>query len=204
MPTALLARASKVSDYATAMTTATAWTMRKKLALSGFLLLALTGLTESRVLAQAETYSSDKVEYVLELPSHVWKQVAEPDENHQSAEWVYGDRVNGYLRIRKEAMDPNLTMSEFAHRYQDQRLVFLPGYVAVGKDIGKEERFTGRLNGVMLSYEFTQTGKPMTGRTYYLQADSHTVYVLMFTGLRRELAGIRNQTDQIARTFHLK
>ena len=178
--------------------------MRKKLAFSGFLLLALTGLTESRVLAQAETYSSDKVEYVLELPSHVWKQVAEPDENHQSAEWVYGDRVNGYLRIRKEAMDPNLTMSEFAHRYQDQRLVFLPGYVAVGKDIGKEERFTGRLNGVMLSYEFTQTGKPMTGRTYYLQADSHTVYVLMFTGLRRELAGIRNQTDQIARTFHLK
>lgn len=178
--------------------------VRTRLAFSGLLFLALTGLTETRVRAQAESYSSDKVEYVLDLPSRMWKQVAEPDENHQSAEWVYGDRVNGYLRIRKEAVDSNLTMSEFAHHYQDQRLAFLPGYVAVGKDIGKEERFTGRLNGVMLSYEFTQTGKLMTGRTYYLQADSHTIYVLLFTGLRDKLAGIRNQTDQIARSFHLK
>jgi hypothetical protein len=178
--------------------------LKARLVMSGLCVLALTGLTAPRASAQAQTYSSDKVEYVLELPSRVWKQVAEPDENHQSAEWVYGDRVDGYLRIRKEAMDSNLTMSELAHRYQDQRMGFLPGYVAVGKDIGKEERFTGRLSGVMLSYEFTQTGKPMTGRTYYLQADSHTVYVLLFTGLRDKLAGIRNQTDQIARTFHLK
>ena len=44
----------------------------------------------------------------------------------------------------------------------------------------------------------------MSGRTYYLQAGSRTVYVLRFTGLRNKLAVIRNQTDQIARSFKLK
>jgi hypothetical protein len=174
------------------------------LLLSGFLLLGLAGVLAPAAHAQSQTYSNDKVEYTLELPSPLWHLVAELDENHQSAEWVYGDRVNGYLRIRKESMDPNLTISEFAHRYQDQRLGFLPGYVALAKGISKEERFSGRLNGEMLSFEFTQTGKAMTGRAYYLQADSKTVYVLLFTGLRDKMGSIRNQTDQIARSFHLK
>ena len=44
----------------------------------------------------------------------------------------------------------------------------------------------------------------MAGRTYYLQADSRTVYTLRFTGLRDKLIRIRNQTDQIARSFRLK
>jgi hypothetical protein len=44
----------------------------------------------------------------------------------------------------------------------------------------------------------------MLGRTYYLQADSRTIYALRFTGLRDKLSRIRNQTDVIARTFKLK
>jgi hypothetical protein len=44
----------------------------------------------------------------------------------------------------------------------------------------------------------------MAGRTYYLQADSRTVYALRFTGMRDKLARIRNQTDQIARSLKLK
>ena len=167
-------------------------------------LLALTGVSPPHATAQAVSYTSDKVEYTLEVPSRLWKLIAEPDENHQSPEWVYGDRLNGYLRIHKEAMGPNLTMSEFARAYQSQRLGFLPDYIDVGKDIDKEERFAGHLTGVMLSYEFTQTGKRMLGRSYYLQADSHTVYVLLFTGLRDKMGSIRNQTDQIARSFRLK
>jgi hypothetical protein len=44
----------------------------------------------------------------------------------------------------------------------------------------------------------------MAGRTYYLQGDDRTIYALRFTGLRDKLGRIRNQTDQIARTFKLK
>jgi hypothetical protein len=78
-------------------------------------------------------------------------------------------------------------------------LRFLPGFIE-----GKQEPFNGRVDGVIMSYEFVRTGKPMLGRTYYLQTDNRTIYALRFTGLRDKLARIRNQTDLIARTFKLK
>jgi len=164
----------------------------------GLLTLAVVLAYTTSVGAQTQ-YTSDKVDYIVELPSPTWHLVAEPDATHQHAEWVYGDRLDGYLRIRKEGTEPDLSTSEFARREQEQRVHFLPGYVD-----GKEERFAGHLNGVTVSYEFTQAGKPMAGRTYYLQSDSRTVYVLRFTGYRDKLARIRNQTDQIARNFRLK
>ena len=150
-------------------------------------------------LAQSQTFTSDKVDYSLELPSSTWKVVSEPDASHQHAEFIYGDRNDGHLRIRKDVLDSGLTVSEFARRDQEQKVHFLPGYID-----GKEERFSGRLNGVTISFEFTAAGKPMEGRTYYLQADSHTIYALRFTGTRDKLARIRNQTDLIARSFQVK
>src|SRR5262245_15395587 len=103
------------------------------------------------------------------------------------------------MGIRKETIEDGVTMSDFAHRDLDQKTRFLPGYVA-----GKEDSFTGRLSGVTNSYEFTERGKAMAGRTYYLQGDARTVFVLRFTGLREKLLRIRNQTDQIARSLRLK
>ena len=173
--------------------------MRFVFKLAAFLLVFASGLSLLSLNGQ-QTYTSAKVDYTVEFPSAMWRLVGEPDDMHQYAEWIYGDRLDGYLRIRKEALDPDLSISDFAHRDQDTRIRFLPGYV----DVGKEEKFAGRLSGVILSYEFTQTGKSMSGRTYYLQAGSRTVYVLRFTGLRNKLAVIRNQTDQIARSFKLK
>jgi hypothetical protein len=166
--------------------------------LSMFAVLGLAAMGTS-VAAQSHSYTSSKVNYVVDFPSPLWRLVDEPDEMHQHAEFVYGDRNDGYLRIRKETLDEGLTVREFARRDQEQKVRFLPGYVD-----GKEDPFTGRLTGVTVSYEFTQAGKPMVGRTYYLQADDRTVYVLRFTGSRDKLARIRNQTDQIGRTFKLK
>ena len=144
-------------------------------------------------------YTNDKVDYSLELPSATWHVIAEPDPAHEHAEFVYGDRLAGYLQIRKEVVDAGTTPSELARRDQDQKLRFVPGFVE-----GKEETFSGRLNGVTISYEFVKTGKPMMGRIYYLQADNRTIFALRFTGLRDRLARIRNQTDLIARSFKLK
>jgi hypothetical protein len=174
--------------------------LRSKLA---FLLISASvglAIVGSSVLAQNHSYTSDKVEYVVEFPSATWKLVDVPNESHQAAEFIYGDRNDGYLRIRKESIGDGLTVREFARRDQEQKVRFLPGYVD-----GKEDNFVGILSGVTISYEYTQAGKPMAGRTYYIQRDgTTTVYVLRFTGTRDKLSRIRNQTDQIARTFKLK
>lgn len=160
--------------------------------------LVLIGLMTPVTLAQ-QVYSHDKVDYTFELPSTTWKSILEPDAGHEHPEFVYGDRLDGYLTIRKEVVDAGTTPAEVARRDQDLKLRFLPGFVE-----GKQDPFNGRLDGVTMSYEFVRTGKPMLGRTYYLQADSRTIYALRFTGLRDKLSRIRNQTDLIARTFKNK
>ena len=160
--------------------------------------LVLIALTAPVALAQ-QTYTHDKVEYTFEIPSATWRAILEPDAAHEHPEFVYGDRLDGFLTIRKEVVDADISPGEVARRDQDLKLRFLPGFVE-----GKQEPFNGRLSGVTMSYEFVRTGKPMLGRTYYLQVDNRTIYALRFTGLRDKLSRIRNQTDLIARTFKLK
>jgi hypothetical protein len=163
-----------------------------------FLAFLLIGLTTSAALGQ-QVYTHEKVDYSFELPSTTWRAILEPDAAHEHPEFVFGDRLDGFLTIRKEIVEADITPSELARRDLDQKLRFLPGFIE-----GKEEPFKGRLDGVAVSYEFVRTGKPMLGRTYYLQSDNRTIYALRFTGLRDKLNRIRNQTDLIARTFKTK
>ena len=169
--------------------------MKHPIALFVLMLIAGGGYTA----AAQQVYTSDQIDYKLDLPSPLWRAISEPDAVHDHAEFINGDRLDGYLQIRKEVVDANITPSVLARRDLDQKLRFLPGFVE-----GKDEPFKGRLNGVTVSYEFIKTGKPMMGRIYYLQADNRTIYALRFTGLRDKLARIRNQTDVIARSFQLK
>jgi hypothetical protein len=164
---------------------------------AGLLLLLIVG---SFFLAPAQDiYTTDQLDYTIELPSTVWRPVSGSDAAHEHAEFVNGERLEGYLQIRKEVVDAGTTAADLSRRDMEQKLRFLPGFVE-----GKEEKFSGRLNGVTVSYEFVRTAKPMMGRIYYLQADNRTVYALRFTGLREKLGRIRNQTDVIARSFKLK
>lgn len=160
--------------------------------------LVLFVLMAPVALAQ-QVYTHDKVDYSFDIPSPTWRVISDPDAGRGHPEFVYGDRLDGYLTIRKEVVDAGTTAADIARRDQDLTLRFLPGFVE-----GKTDSFNGRLDGVTMSYEFVRTGKPMLGRTYYLQADSRTIYALRFTGLRDKLSRIRNQTDLIARTFKLK
>ncbi|HEY0543940.1 MAG TPA: hypothetical protein VGC91_00985 [Pyrinomonadaceae bacterium] len=148
---------------------------------------------------ESQTFSDEKVNYTLELPSATWRVVVRPDDVSQRAEFIYGDRLDGYLQVHKEMVEAGVKPSDLASSDKDAKLRFKPGYID-----GKQENFSGRLSGVTLSYEYTFSGKPMVGRIYYLQADNRTIYVLHFTGLRDKLARIRNQTDAIARSFKLK
>ncbi len=162
-----------------------------------FVLMTPAVLTHAAL--QEYSYTSPKADFTIDLPSGSWRKTGEPDDVHQHTEFIYGDRNDGYLRIRKEVMAEGTSIKDFALRDQDERTRFLPGFVN-----GKDDPFNGRLDGRTLSYEFTQAGKPMAGRSYYLQSDPRTVYVLRFTGLRQKLLSIRNQTDFIARSLKVK
>ena len=167
---------------------------------SAFLICALIlSFAAASAFAQGQTFTSDKLDYQIDFPSATWRTVSEPDTAHQHLEFVYGDRNDGHLRVRKEVVEAGTTPSDLARRDQEQKLRFLTGYVD-----GKEERFAGRMNGVVFTYEYTSGGKVMGGRTYYLQADNRTIYTVRFTGQRDKLLVIRNQTDNIARSFRLK
>ena len=161
--------------------------------------LALLACGAAAASAQEQPYTSGTDEYSLELPSEVWKAVPRPDSEHRHVEFVNGVRPDGYLRVRREAVEGGADLKEFARAEADTKLRYQPGFV-----VGKDENFSGRLRGVVLNYEYTQGGKPMAGRVYYLQADGRTVYVLHFTGTRDKLQRIQNQTDAIARSFRLK
>lgn len=151
------------------------------------------------LVASQQVYTSNADGYSLELPSTEWRAISEGDGERGHSEFINGDRLQGFLQIRTEAVETETKPSDVARRDLDQKLRFLPGFVE-----GKQESFSGRLEGVTVSYEFVRTGKPMMGRIYYLQADNRTIYALRFTGLRDKLARIRNQTDFIARSFKLK
>jgi len=134
-------------------------------------------------------------EFLLDLPNETWRVT----NKTANPEIIYGDRLDGYLQIRKVAVDQGTTLSDVIDREINQKLQFKPGFVN-----GKEENFKGNLSGKAANYEYTGSGKAMIGRVYFLQADNKTVYVLHFTGLRDKLRLLRNQTDAIARSFELK
>jgi len=161
--------------------------------------LALVAFAATAARAQEQPYTSETEEYALELPSSSWRAVLRAAGDRSPSEFVFNDRMDGYLRLRREVVESDTKLSDFARAQTDTKLRFLPGFVG-----GKEEAFTGRLRGLVSNYEYTTAGRSMAGRIYYLQADGRTVYVLHFTGLRDRLQRIQNQTDSIARSFRLK
>ena len=149
--------------------------------------------------AQDQTFSDANVEYTFDLPEPTWKMVIKPSPSNPNVEFAYGDRLDGHLEIRKISVKETDALSDLIRNDQEQKLQFLPGFVA-----GKEEVFSGNLKGKVFNYEYVRSGKPMSGRFYYLKSDATTLYIVRFTGLRDKLRLIRNQVDSIARTFKLK
>ncbi len=89
-----------------------------------FLALAAM-LALASVLATAQqTFTSDHAGYTLELPSEKWRVTQEPDSLHEHAEFIYGDRNDGYLRIRKDVVEAGATAADISQRDKDQKLKF--------------------------------------------------------------------------------
>ncbi len=147
---------------------------------------------------ETATFSDSSVEYTFDLPDPTWKQTVKPSSTSPNVEYVYKDRADGHLEVRRIAIKAGDALPDTISG-EEQRLQFQPGYVA-----GKEEEFKGALNGRIFNYEFIRSGRNMSGRFYFLRADDKTLYVLRFTGMREKLRTVRNQTDSIARTFAIK
>lgn len=155
--------------------------------------LVLTG--DAR--GQGSAFSNPDVEYAFELPDERWKMTVKPSVTTPNVEYVFGDRTEGHLEVRRLGLPSRGSISDVI-REEEQKLQFLPGYVA-----GKEEPFGGFLRGSAFNFEFVRAGRPMSGRFYFLRSGD-SVYVLRFTGYRDRLRTIRNQTDAIARTFTIR
>jgi hypothetical protein len=148
--------------------------------------------------AQGLSFANSDVDYSFDLPDQRWKMTVKPSATTPNVEYVYGDRTDGHLEVRRVNIPAKAIISDVI-KDEEQKLQFLPGYVA-----GKEEQFGGFLNGMIFNFEFVRSGRPMSGRFYFLKADESSLYVLRFTGYRDQLRSIRNQTDAIARTFKVK
>src|SRR5258708_25242165 len=174
---------------------------REKMRSNKFSLIFLAAalfFTAFSAFAQDEVFSDPNVDYTFILPDAKWKMTVKPSATSPNVEYVYGDRRDGHLEIRKLTVGKDTILTDVIQD-DEQKRQFLPGYVA-----GKEENFAGKLKGAVFNFEFVRAGSSMGGRYYFLRANNTTVYVLRFTGQKDDLRGIRNQTDSIARTFGVK
>lgn len=159
---------------------------------------ALNLFLAASLFAQNETFSDPNVEYTFDLPDAAWKMTSKPSTLSPNVEYVFKDRSDGYMEVRKLSIKSNQMLGDII-REEETKLQFMPGYVA-----GKEENFQGALDGRVFNFEFVRSARNMSGRFYFLKAKDDTVYILRFTGERDKLRTIRNQVDSIARTFKVK
>lgn len=154
------------------------------------------------ITAKAQTtFTTDGLDYALDLPSASWKPVSRVDV-HEHFEFINGDGYsNGYLRLRKKLV-PSGTVPEAIFLEDEKReLSRLPGYIVCDR---QGATVAGHLQGRVFSYEYVNAGMNMDGRIYYLQVDNRTFYTLHFTVASVKLRGLRDQMDSIARSFRLK
>lgn len=149
--------------------------------------------------AQSGSFSDPNVDYSFDLPDAKWKMTVKPSATNPNVEYVYGDRLDGHLSIRKQTIAKDAVMSDVISDEDQRKLQFLPGYVA-----GKQESFAGKLKGAIFNFEYVNAGRSMGGRYYFLRANDTTVYILRFVGQKDSMRSLRTQTDSIARTFAMK
>lgn len=160
--------------------------------------IVLSLLAVVSAFGQTDSFSDSNVDYSFDLPDAKWKMTVKPSAISPNVEYVFVDRNDGHLEVRRLTVAKDAILADII-RDEEQKLQFLPGYVA-----GRDENFAGRLRGAVFNFEFVRAGRPMSGRFYFLRGSDNTVYVLRFTGFRDKLRSIRNQTDSIGRTFDLR
>jgi len=141
------------------------------------ILLAIWLLKPHTTSAQT-TFQNTNISYTFSIPSDTWKQTREPDERTQFTEFVFGNRANGILRIRKEAGEGIASLQELLDNLIKNKMAFLPGYLA-----GEQNNFIGKMSGLSFPYTFLQSGKDMAGVVFVFGDDQKNFYTISFTAL---------------------
>ena len=144
---------------------------------------------------QTAPFNDVNVDYTFQIPNAKWKMVKSGAAGN--VEFVYSDRNDGHVEIRKISSPRSTPMADII-KDQEDKLQFLPGYLA-----GKQENFLGKLGGAIFNYEFVKSGRAMSGRMYFLRSGD-SIYLLKFTGFQDSLRSIRTETDMIGRSFEVK
>lgn len=164
--------------------------------LSLFAVLIILGVVS--VFGQTGTFSDVNADYTFEIPDAKWKMTSKPSAASPGVEFVFVERNEGHVEVRKLAAGKNALLTDVI-RDEEQKLQFLPGYVT-----GKEENFVGYLKGSVFNFEYVKAGRPMSGRFYFLRSGDGSVYVVRVTGFRDKVRVLKSQTDSIARTFNVR
>src|SRR6185503_491994 len=156
-------------------------------------------LLPSKVKSETRSYTAENVNYVLVLPSAQWRAINVPGIANDSTEFLYDNDGTVHLRIRRELVGADVTVTDLIQRQQTLQRSSLPGYVKE-----KIEPVAGRLSGARYAYEYVTDGKPTARVIYYLEANNRVVYRLEFAGSPDLLRTLSGETDLIARSFRLK
>lgn len=167
------------------------------LTLSAIAIFAL--LLPPGVNSQTRSYTNENLNYVLVLPSAEWRAINVPGVASDSTEFRHDNDGAVRLRIRRELVDANVTMTDLIQRQQTLDRSSLRGYVKE-----EVEPVAGRLSGARYTYEYVTEGKPTVRTIYYLEANNRIVYRLEFADSPDSLRNLSEQTDFIARSFRLK
>ena len=62
--------------------------------------------------AQESTFSDPNVDYSFVLPESGWKQIMKPSATSPNVEYVYNDRREGHLEVRKLAVAKNAILTD--------------------------------------------------------------------------------------------
>lgn len=142
-------------------------------------------------------FRDDLQRYEVTLPSSAWRQESRPNVSFIHTNFVYGSSSEVRLRIRLRLLSHEDTAKTAASRDRMLRRD-LPGLVNSGIS-----PFVGKLSGFKVEYEYVRAGRLVSVQTYYLEANNREMWVLRFTGAPDMIEQTKDETESIARSFHV-
>src|SRR5258708_11075569 len=104
--------------------------IKMKLQKQAFLFsIALMLTFAAATFAQDQKFTDPNVDYSFELPDAKWKMTVKPSATSPNVEFVYGDRSQGHLEVRKLNVAKDAVLTDVI-REEEQKQQFQFGYVA--------------------------------------------------------------------------
>src|SRR5687767_13159138 len=102
---------------------------KMKLQNLAFIVFVIVFACAGAALAQGDMFSDPSVNYSFALPDAKWKMTAKPSTTNANVEYVYVDRSDGHLEVRKLRVARDAVLTDVI-RDEEQRLRFNRGFVA--------------------------------------------------------------------------